>query len=200
MTAPKPQPDDDDGKHRSHVLEQPAAVPPSSPEEEATFADGSKLHPRRRPGITDLEEFMRIQKAWESKLPLDEDPTTSHHAYTRPVRSHTHATMRKLISNDTLIKVQRKYDWSWDGFRRYVERNQRMLNLKRQRFISLRHGVLGPDLATAHFITHRGGRVKFVGHSEWFTDDEPLPKKFDDNYLIEKVDATSELFAYFAGY
>ena len=188
MPATKAQPSHDPVEEHEfeHAL-------PSEPSREKEESKGKAKHgPRRRPGITDVDEFMRIQKAWENKLPLDEDPNIPEHAVRRPVQSHTSAMLRKVSSNEMLIRMQRKYDYSYDGIRRYVERNSRQLALEKQRFISMRHGVLGPDLATAHFITHRGGRVKFVGHSEWFTDDEPLPKKFDENYLVEKVDATSK--------
>ncbi|XP_047114430.1 uncharacterized protein LOC124794816 isoform X1 [Schistocerca piceifrons] len=41
-----------------------------------------------------------------------------------------------------------------------------------QRFIPERHDILGCDLATAHFIVHRGGSVKFCDHSEWIKKDE----------------------------
>lgn len=185
MPASKPQP-----------VEQPAGEPvfpnPAEPEPEKIDPAGPKHRPRRKPGISDAEEFMRIQQAWANKLPLDEDPTIPKEIIMRPVRTHTQAMMRKIISNDTLIRMQRKYDWSAGGVRRYLDKKMSEQNIIKQRFIPMRHGVLGPDLATAHFVTHRGGRVKFVGHAEWFTSDEPLPKKFDENYLIEKVDATSK--------
>lgn len=56
----------------------------------------------------------------------------------------------------------------------------------------MRHGILGPDLAAAHFIIFRLGRVKFCGHSEWFTPEQAdkLPEKFDENWLVQKIDAT----------
>ncbi|KRY00183.1 Protein disulfide-isomerase [Trichinella pseudospiralis] len=36
-----------------------------------------------------------------------------------------------------------------------------------QRFLPERHLLLGPDLAAAHFIVHRGGAVKFFNDSRW---------------------------------
>jgi hypothetical protein len=133
---------------------------------------------------------MRIQKAWENKLPIDEDPDVPEEAVRRPEWTHTTATLRKILSNETVIKMQRKYDWSYGGMQRWVNRKKRENAMQRQRFIPQRHASLGPDLATAHFVTFRGGRVKFVGHAEWFTTDTDLPPKFDENYLIEKVDAS----------
>lgn len=156
--------------------------------------EAPKFQPRRKPGITNFDDFMKVQEAWCNKLPLDEDPTVPEWVVKRPIRMHTDATIRKMYSNETMILMQRRYDWSPAGVRRWFERKQKAVAIERQKFIPLRHGILGPDLATGHFITHRGGRVKFVGHTEWFTDDEVLPKSFDENYLIERVDATSESF------
>jgi len=34
-------------------------------------------------------------------------------------------------------------------------------------FVPERHGILGPDLATAHFVVARNGAIKFEGSSRW---------------------------------
>lgn len=61
-----------------------------------------------------------------------------------------------------------------------------------QRFIPERHEILGSDLATAHFIVARGGRVKFEDRDEWVEKDKKgsfnLPNKFDPEYVLEAVD------------
>jgi len=51
---------------------------------------------------------------------------------------------------------------------------------------------LGADLATAHFLVHRGGRVKFRGDDYWTERNEKgsyqLPNKYDPHYVLEAVD------------
>jgi len=59
-----------------------------------------------------------------------------------------------------------------------------------QAFIPERHEILGADLATAHFLVHRGGRVKFRGDDRWTEQKEKdsLPNKYDPRYVLEAVD------------
>ena len=40
------------------------------------------------------------------------------------------------------------------------------------RYIAERHLFLGPDLAAAHFLVHRGAAIKFVGDDTWYRRDE----------------------------
>lgn len=61
-----------------------------------------------------------------------------------------------------------------------------------QSFDPERHEILGADLATAHFLVYRGGRVRFKGNSYWTERDEKgsyqLPNTYDPYYIIEAVD------------
>lgn len=63
---------------------------------------------------------------------------------------------------------------------------------KAQEFIPHRHEILGASLATAHFIVHRGGKVKFKNSNFWVelnkdgTSD--LPNEYEPYYIIEAVD------------
>ncbi|XP_073840933.1 distal membrane-arm assembly complex protein 2-like [Musca autumnalis] len=60
-----------------------------------------------------------------------------------------------------------------------------------QKFLPERHEILGPDLATAHFILHRGGLVKFVNAQSWTKADEDknfkLPNKYDPTFKLEGI-------------
>lgn len=73
-----------------------------------------------------------------------------------------------------------------------------------QQYIPERHEILGSDLAAAHFIIYRGGKVKFVGHQEWSVPSEKdpdtifLPKYYDPSYEIEKIDC-SNMKLYYEG-
>lgn len=78
-----------------------------------------------------------------------------------------------------------------------------------------RHRMLGNELAAAHVIVARGGKVKFMGQDTWVTDyrkdakpgvpeeDLPvmklelctLPVNYDARYRLEAIDASGvELF------
>ena len=70
------------------------------------------------------------------------------------------------------------------------------------RFIAERHKVLGPDLATAHFLVKRGARVKFINRNSWFKRDKQghmyLPNQFVPGMHLEAIDATGLQMSYVA--
>ena len=61
-----------------------------------------------------------------------------------------------------------------------------------QAFNPMRHDILGANLATAHFIIHRGGRIRFKGNTYWTEQNKKgsyeLPNKYDPRYILEAVD------------
>lgn len=79
------------------------------------------------------------------------------------------------------------------------------------RYNPKRNEVLGNDLAAAHFVVFRKGKVKFFGHDQWVSeyrkdavpekdeDDLPamqfelcaLPTTYDPRYLVEAVDLSN---------
>ncbi|XP_015786132.1 distal membrane-arm assembly complex protein 2 [Tetranychus urticae] len=68
---------------------------------------------------------------------------------------------------------------------------QKTRDIIQQRFDPKRTGILGPDLAASHFITYRGGKVKFVGSDKWISSDIELPNKMDTAFKVEKLDASN---------
>ena len=70
------------------------------------------------------------------------------------------------------------------------------------RFIPERHKVLGPDLATAHFLVKRGAKVKFINRNSWFKRDKQghmyLPNQFVPGMHLEAIDATGMQMSYVA--
>ena len=75
-----------------------------------------------------------------------------------------------------------------------------LLNSVHSSYLAERHAVLGPDLATAHFMVARGAEVKMKGQDFWVrkTDDGkvPLPNKVDKSLKLEAVDATGTEIMY----
>lgn len=66
------------------------------------------------------------------------------------------------------------------------------------RFIAERLLFLGPDLAAAHFLVHRGMAVKFVGDEHWYKKTRwgnyALPGRKVEGLYVEAIDASgSEL-------
>lgn len=64
-----------------------------------------------------------------------------------------------------------------------------------QQFKPERHDILGADLASAHFVLSRGGRVRFKGDDHWTgpiergkKDTYKLPNKYEPQYILEAVD------------
>jgi len=63
-----------------------------------------------------------------------------------------------------------------------------------QRFVQERHETLGCDLAAAHFLVFRGGKVKCAGKDEWIIRKEDLtydlPTVYDPTWQITDFDAS----------
>ena len=103
---------------------------------------------------------------------------------------------------DLVEKVQQPLDLSIGGIRAWYNRKREARNVLLQTFLPDRHRILGNDLATAHFVVHRGGLVKFCGQEEWVKKDKndnyKLPDKFVPNLFLEKVDC-SNMRVYYEG-
>ncbi|GFR25394.1 distal membrane-arm assembly complex protein 2 [Trichonephila clavata] len=89
--------------------------------------------------------------------------------------------------------VQRNWTWADIKHARKLKKMKEMQ--ENQKYISTRHRILGPDLATAHFIIARGGKVKFKGHEEWVTFEHLLKEKIPSSYVpgfyVEELDASN---------
>lgn len=65
------------------------------------------------------------------------------------------------------------------------------------RFIPERLMFLGPDLAAAYFIVHRGGAVKFIGNPDWHKRSPglfgryELPEQKRPGLYLEAIDASN---------
>jgi hypothetical protein len=68
-----------------------------------------------------------------------------------------------------------------------------------QEFVKERLLALGPDLAAAHFLCHRGCRVRFRGHQHWteMMDGElDIPDTYMKGWYIEAIDAKQSNLVY----
>lgn len=69
--------------------------------------------------------------------------------------------LNDLLSTDFKAKLTKKYELSYDEFKQYIRNYIYKEDIRTQQYQIKRHGILGPDLAAAHFIVSRGGRVRF---------------------------------------
>uniref|UniRef100_A0A023G1T3 ATP synthase subunit s-like protein n=1 Tax=Amblyomma parvum TaxID=251391 RepID=A0A023G1T3_AMBPA len=80
------------------------------------------------------------------------------------------------------------------AFERKLHRENKR-RLASQKFFAERHGILGPDLAAASFLTFRGALVKFRGKDQWFRKTKDggtgLPVKYEPGWVLEAIDATN---------
>lgn len=78
------------------------------------------------------------------------------------------------------------------NLKHWYEYQKAQMKKKDQEFIPERHDILGANLASAHFIVRRGGRVKFKNSNFWVElnkdDTLNLPQKFDPYYILEMID------------
>lgn len=98
--------------------------------------------------------------------------------------------------------LTRDYDLSKKGIMAYMEKSRWNAVKEDHKFIPERHRILGPDLATAHFLVKRGAKAKFVGRNTWFTRDDSgnvfLPNIMVPGMHLEAVDATGIQMSYVA--
>ncbi|VDN04337.1 unnamed protein product [Thelazia callipaeda] len=98
------------------------------------------------------------------------------------------------IEFNTFYTQLRYVDHSLDNLRRF-KRYEHFQHLQYdQRFIPERLLFLGPDLAAAHFLVHRGAAVKFVADDLWIKKDESdnysLPGRKIPGLFVEAIDAS----------
>ncbi|KAL6727338.1 hypothetical protein Aduo_009226 [Ancylostoma duodenale] len=106
-------------------------------------------------------------------------------------RKDTGAVPIDLLTAHTQMRY---LDHSFDNIRRY-RRYRHFQHLQYdQRLIPERLLFLGPDLAAAHFLVHRGASVKFLGDDAWYQRDKKgnykLPGRKVPGLHIEAIDAS----------
>lgn len=93
----------------------------------------------------------------------------------------------------SLTFVVQPIDFSVKGVKNWWSRYKVRKEKFMQQYIPERHQMLGNDLAAAHFLLFRRGKVMFVGQNEWMEVSEeeeekiPLPNTFDPTYELESI-------------
>lgn len=96
-------------------------------------------------------------------------------------------------STDAIAQLNQPWDLRPSTVKKWLARKREELEILNQRFVPERHQILGSNLAAAHFLVHRGAKVKFVGKPEWVEKDKEgnytLPDRYEPRYLVEAIDA-----------
>ncbi|XP_014473524.1 PREDICTED: ATP synthase subunit s-like protein [Dinoponera quadriceps] len=85
-------------------------------------------------------------------------------------------------------EAPKEHDFALTNIKNWYEYQILKLKKKNQKFMPQRYEILGANLATAHFIVHRGGRVRFKDSSFWIDSDKDLPNTYDPYYILEAID------------
>ncbi|CAG2106660.1 unnamed protein product [Medioppia subpectinata] len=101
------------------------------------------------------------------------------------------------LSVDLLNFMHYKYDISLQGLKRRLRFWIQVREQYNQRYIARRHAILGPELATAHFVVYRGGRAKFTHTpNTWITKCEQMPNVYDSRFRLIELDASNVKLRY----
>lgn len=103
----------------------------------------------------------------------------------------------RLFANDNedmdfMTSLQQPRDISVQGVKNYFQKKSDQMEQQMQSYIPARNEMLGTELAAAHFVAYRGGKVRFVGATDYEKADEigeyAMPTLFDEKYKVEALD------------
>ncbi|XP_063881278.1 uncharacterized protein LOC135111662 isoform X1 [Scylla paramamosain] len=101
---------------------------------------------------------------------------------------------KKPVRIDFINYMQRGIDLRPSSVKKWWGNMQTEAAAKDQMYKAERVAALGFDLAAAHFVVHRGGRVRFKDAKEWVEQDEDgvyeLSRHYEPGVYIEEVDAS----------
>lgn len=145
----------------------------------------TSLEEKKETGIVVEEEK---EKGLTFELPKD------------PPRTERYTTF-ELFNSDTnlainVLSVLNSVTFTPYGLKKAWSEMQANKLLHSQMYIKERAEFLGPELATAHFVCFRGGKVRFHGENEWIAKDpdsdlmENIPNIYVDFMKVEAVDCS----------
>ncbi|KAK9511471.1 hypothetical protein O3M35_000119 [Rhynocoris fuscipes] len=127
-------------------------------------------------------------------------PSDSMNEYAEKVKLYRKNIFEILATKRNTFMEWHKYspmNVSVEGYRAWKAKMSLEREIFDQRFIKERHDILGDDIAAAHFIVYRNGRVRFKDNEKWIEkppDEEDcfeLPNKFVRNMYLEAIDASN---------
>ena len=101
---------------------------------------------------------------------------------------------KKGISIDVVHRLQKGVDLRPSVIIKWYHDRKALRNEVTQMYLSERVQSVGFDLGAAHFIVHRGGRVRFKGATDWTAQDKngeySLPDRYQEGVFVEAIDAS----------
>ncbi|XP_058119422.1 distal membrane-arm assembly complex protein 2 [Anopheles ziemanni] len=94
-------------------------------------------------------------------------------------------------NSELVEKMQQPINLAPAAILEWWQKRRANIEAHMQKFIPERHATLGDDIATAHFIVHRGGSVRFRGDTQWIKMDDDdqydLPRHHVPGMVLEEV-------------
>ncbi|XP_011298404.1 ATP synthase subunit s-like protein [Fopius arisanus] len=149
-----------------------------------SYVDGPSF--RERWADMDEEEKERVRKSRKLKAWRAPMEPQDHYLQAFNISTNKHG----FFSNKFSLKLTDWFSWYKQHQMDYVKWSQR--------YIPERQQTLGNDLALAHFVVHRNGKVRMKG-SQTFMDIKnalDLPDTFTPNWFLEEVDVSGTEICY----
>lgn len=90
------------------------------------------------------------------------------------------------------VKLVQPIDLRPSLIKKWYKKDQEKRERFLQQFVPERHQILGNDLAAAHFLVFRSGKVKFTGRQEWTKMDKDgnyrIPDRYVPDLFLEAID------------
>ena len=102
----------------------------------------------------------------------------------------------------TVITFMNKVKFSPAGLKKAWNEYQWDKLLLSQVYLPQRAEAVGAEIAAAHFVCFRGGKIRFYGQSDWTVKDPEdnemshLPRFFDPSYKMEALDCSKMTLVY----
>ncbi|XP_052871756.1 distal membrane-arm assembly complex protein 2 [Anopheles cruzii] len=163
---------------RLPVLNRGAShIPPENNEMQSNSELESKLGPNVVKQINEDKE--RLQ--W--RTPYSERSDSFYSVFKLFASENRNSELVEKMQQPINLAPSAIYEW-WQSRRASIASHM-------QSYIPERHATLGDDIATAHFIVHRGGSVRFRGDSKWKQKDEDneydLPRRYVPGFVLEEL-------------
>jgi len=107
---------------------------------------------------------------------------------------------KKGISIDVVHRLQKGIDLRPQTIKKWYHERKALKNQLTQTYVTERVQAVGFDLAAAHFLVHRGGRVRFKDDINWTGQDKDgeysLPAHYKEEFKVEAIDASGTSLVY----
>lgn len=96
------------------------------------------------------------------------------------------------VKETMMIRLQQPISMKPTDLKKWWHQSREKQERFLQQYIPDRHKILGNDLAAAHFLVYRGGKVKIAESDKWIVqteeDEVPLPDRYVHGMFIESID------------